>query len=741
IFENGLAHGGLPLALQNHALIKHLNLQEQRECLISADEKYMVLPNPNHEVRLFYGDRYGDKKLTVQKDWTIDGKKHGYELQALTKNHLAYHANEENIPVTSSLPLALTDGTSDYWYATNNSGEGLLVQNNSPVYSIDSKGIITVLDKEGKKTPYQLSQLDKRWHSVIHNFESNNFILAHTSASHTLIKLPRYNLTLEVDTAGTEPALVYPETGERIVEGSSPIHPNVGGLVLSKGDYSRCLVPVARFYATEDDAEQSDFYPVVHDTNGTIAKAELKAAWERQPPAQEPMWQYQGSEKYVSFRLQDGEPVADTVADALYLAYTYLATDQTEKAWAVLEDCNTRLGGLTGDPAELQFLSWICKDMPHILPNSNIDAEDATKSTPPYVACQLKALGLASDFLMQDRKFDLKAPSLEDSANAHYALNQHQGLEKFLKALPGTIYQTFDRYQSMGRHLEHGYQLSNHERKSLLDYYHMSQPKPDRAPRGSLGYEWMNLTIEAIQQERDALLAREKAKTSTPADKKRLEFIDKQLKKLQNVSKKSTKLEEVSIDLSISSSSFIREAHLLPGTVKALESWQDDVFDSKLGTIELTKAVAELSSSMTDDTFITNFPAYLQLARSNKDPELQKRLLTFCKQTLLASRHVPFYNQESNIPLLCNILYRVVSMPGHHYSWGAVKFSQLVSIVSGFEVGENTIGESPKVPPIKVLQAKDIYTKVLATPEQILARKRPEHIPLVATKLEKTSLL
>lgn len=41
--------------------------------------------------------------------------------------------------------------------------------------------------------------------------------------------------------------------------------------------------------------------------------------------------------------------------------------------------------------------------------------------------------------------------------------------------LPNTIYHTFTRYQSMRRHMEDTYNLSQTERKRLLDHYHQAQ--------------------------------------------------------------------------------------------------------------------------------------------------------------------------------------------------------------------------------------------------------------------------
>ena len=175
LFEKKLARGGVPLAIQNHPLIKHLGLNHIRECFATADESYLVLSDKDTEVRLFYKDN----KLTVQKDWTIQKKKGSYELQALTDDHLAKHAHANITVIEKSLPKVLTDGSMDYWRNTANSNEGLLVQNNVPKYSIRA-GKLWPLDSNGREIGYHLTALGA---SPIKKFESNEFVLAYSSPS------------------------------------------------------------------------------------------------------------------------------------------------------------------------------------------------------------------------------------------------------------------------------------------------------------------------------------------------------------------------------------------------------------------------------------------------------------------------------------------------------------------------------------------------------------------------------
>lgn len=742
LFENGLARSGVPLVIQNHALIKRLGFQEVRECLMSTHETYMILSKQDEEVHLFYNN----SKLIVQKDWTIRGSKNGYELQALTKDHLAQRANSDIIPITSSLPAILTDGSMDFWVNTNDPHEGILVQDNIPMYSF-RHGKIWVLDPQGDETGYQLSALED---SPLKNFESTQFLQTHKGHSHSIVKLQRYNLNFNIKASG----IINTETGEQVVDRPSPIHPAVAGLVMAKNTQERYLVPVARFYATEHGAERSDFYPVVHDISGTIATASLEEYWISHPPLNKPMWRYKNSEKSISFRLKDGEPIADNVADALYLVYIYLATNQTEKAWKTLEECSTRLGGLTGDPVELQFIAWICKDLPHLLPSakSQYEQEKPSRKTPPYVACQLKAMSMLCDHLTQGRTFDLKLPHLqENTANSQYDSIQHDHLKNFLTALPATVYQSFSRLQSMRRHLEHTYTLSTLERKRLLGYYHQTQPK-EHAPQGALGFEWMSLSLELLLEERDSLLARYVAdKSLSPADQSRLDLIQSRLKKLKPVVAKSTSLERVAIDLSLPNDSKINRTHLKPKVIESLELWHHRLPGDPIDDAVLNRAINTLSSNISEDDFIANFPAYLQLALSRQglpnvfsrvvgfitqqtDPKvaMRKTLIDFCTQTLIAKRHISLDKQDSNIPLLCNILYRVLrNIEAVDSIYGNIKFDELI-----------TRARALHGLPLMVYQAKDVYQGILATPDEVMAHQvRPKRTPLRTTKKPLASLI
>ena len=340
-------------------------------------------------------------------------------------------------------------------------------------------------------------------------------------------------------------------------------------------------------------------------------------------------------------------------------------------------------------------------------------------------------MSLLGDYLLQDRKFDLTPPQANGTANAYYDSLQHKQLEQFLTSLPSTIYTSFTRLQAMRRHLDHRFTLSTSERKSLLNYYQQSQPQKDAAPRGALGYEWMALTLETLQQERESLLSRSQAGVSTQADQRRLEFISDKLKELKPVVAVSTTLETINIDLSLPTNPLLLDCY--SNTPEEKDSWQNNLpLRQQLDKPVLQAAMDALSLNIDEDEFIKHFPAYFQIACAN-DGLQRQQLVDFCSQTLIANRHEPLNKQESLVPVLCNILYRVLDNKDvllDSFHGETIKLSNLVTTVRHFVV-----------PALAIYQAKDIYQDILARPEDILGQERPARKPLTTPKQQDRSVV
>lgn len=726
LFENNLSHSGLPLNLKNHPLLRHLQLNNPQQCSSSADECYFYLIQDKKRAKIYHQNN----KLTVQQYWTSDHVEQLYELQALTPNHLALEANQSINHIINDLPRILLDTGSDYWRSLSTPITGLLVQNNKARYKITDA--IYLLDEQENSTPFILKPLKNPWAALLTRFESSQFLLHHQSSDAAYVDLPRFNLRFSL----SHNNLTLEETKENILNCASPIHPSIAGLVLKKDTQQRMLVPIAPFYASTTGAEASGFYPLIHDINTTIAQNHIEKNLSHLQ--KKPLWSYKNSGNYVSFRLKDGEAVADNAADALYLAYLYLASNQTQKAWNVLEDCRTRLGGLTGSADELKYCLWICNELPHILTGNDKETQKARRKTPPYIACKLKALSLLCDALSQELPFKIPNPTSEPStANYHWEKKQQDDQVNFLSSLPIIIYSDFTRLQAMRRHLEESYTLSAIERKRLLTYYQQSQNSSD-APKGTLGYEWMLLNIETLVQERLTLLALKNINSLSEADSLRLNQIETHLTHLKPVISISSTLKLNPIDLNLPGLCEIKQAHLSKATSSTLNDWINNLPGTTASEGLLNKAMNALSSSLSEDKLVVYFPVYLQIMLGS-NPDRKKLLADFCQSTLIAERHIPLDKQTKNRALFSNILHRVVT--------NNEKINQLKT---PFTFQQLTL-ETKKITPyaLPVYEIVDEYKNILSTPAEILKRipqqsalspsaLKSSYIPFVNTMTQST---
>lgn len=721
-FVNRVAKSGVPLIIQNHSLIHHLGLQHITSCYSNKDESRLTLSENNSQTFLFYRN----KQLTVQKDWRINGKNRRYELQALSPEHLAYKANITKPPVTRQLPAVLMDGSMDFWAQAGSKNRGILVQNNQARYYM--KNELILLDEKGQITQSRLAPPTQWQQHLLHRFEHDTFMLHIESPDGSRVELPRYQLVFEQRIRHGETVLIHRDSGEQLVQAASPVHPLVAGIVLSKEGYSRYLVPVQRVYVSLQHLETCDVYPFVHDINNRIPQEVLDR--DEKDSLNKAIWHYQNSEQYVSFQLENNEPVTDTVADALYLTYLYLASNQPGKAWSTLENCNTHLGGLTGDSKELLYLTWIVQDLPFILAQEDkrleaVEHDDPHRCSLPYVATQLKAISLLCDYLNQGHRITLPEQKKQSATNnQRYAELQRRSLNQFMDKLPSTLYDLFTRMQALRRHARHTFTLSRQERQQVLRYYHERFPK-NQAPLGALGCEWTQLSFEALLKEQSVLISRQRAGTElSVTDSNRLSLIQQRIDALQPVLAKSTLLEQVPIDLDLPKDQKINSARLTKLTQDAMETWLDNLPGKAGSELEMNQAVDRLDSEINDDDFILNFPLFFQLAchgngdssssssssMSNLDiPASQLR--DFCTKTLIANRHITVIKQHSNIPFLCNLLYRIMenTLQFREYTQsGSLKLGQLINKARILPVTA-----------IRVYQAKDCYQDVLLNPDDL----------------------
>jgi len=715
--ENGFKQSGMPLEIRNHPLVQYLGLGDVRTCKMSSNGKFFSIPWGTDEHYYIYINTKND--LTVQKDWFIDDKLMRFELQSLTPSHLG----SKKAIVSNILPI-LKDGRWEFWKNTSRDQAGLLVCDGQPRYLLNGV-IFWVLDSKGNKTGEQLVSDVPR---IFRCFEGQEFTRMHRTPHRSVVYCPRYSLCFE----GGANGFIWPETGEKILDTKPPIHPVVACLVLDSNGQQRCLVPVARFYATDAMDPLSGFYATVHDKSNRIAEDCLdEHRKKKSQPGPEALWDFEGSQSFYFYPLEEGKPRANNVLAGLYLAYIYLATNQPEKAWETLEDCNTRLGGITEAPEALQFISWICNAVPY--QPSTLKSKETKRQTPPYVACQLKALSLLAGALIQGANFNLKISSKEKTANKLYETIQVKEQQEFLSALPKRIYELFTLYQTMGRYLADRYRLSFFERKCLFRMMNLSKIPMSF---GALGVEWMQISLESILKERDFLQAMHTPQILADRQQKWLAFIEKQLKAIEPVRAESTALMLVEIDLTLPESAAINDAKLSVDEKKALDRCDQQLLvtvDPKTNV----SAMSSLSSRIELIEFLKHFPVYFQIALKKTDDDQLKALDRFCMALLIAERHTPFAKHRSPMPILCRVLYGLChnkpskSRLAKELLGAEKKMSALIGLVRHWPV-----------PPLKVYEAKHQLSHVLATPAEWMAnRRRPQAHSICLPSTANSSLI
>ena len=128
--------------------------------------------------------------------------------------------------------------------------------------------------------------------------------------------------------------------------------------------------------------------------------------------------------------------------------------------------------------------------------------------------------------------------------------------------------------------------------------------------------------------------------------------------------------------------------------------------------------IASLGSKISEYDLIRYLPSLIRIARSNPNanasiPMLQHTLRHFCIATLRSARHIAFEDQDTPIPYLANVLYRILENPGCLGTRTTCHWEELIELVKPLAVY-----------PIHVLQAKDVYAEILASTTDLVSALR-----------------
>ena len=520
--QEGFASLPIPPAILEHRVLPYLGVEHLEPCFCSSDQKVFELAGGTF--RFIQATEGG--LFRVQKKWTVDGKSQWFELhdQSLAQKK-AFGLDSITIPL--NFPLILKQRDTALWVSTGEPKTMLLTERNQPSYQCVSVPTdstawkIEELNQEGLPTGYTLCKGETWVHRLLHQFEGQDFMVVCEQGRDFRIKLGRYGITLvaHVNPLGEAELGIEGSPDLRLVGQMKALIPEASGLIFEDVQSKKrsCLMPLQPYRNTGEPSALTEFYRLEPDLlaqipNKVIAKIDQQTAVERLP------WQYSGTEHFLRYELSpDGMPVAETPSNALYLCYVYLCAHQPEKAWAVLEDCKTRLGGLRGTVDELSMLELIMKSMPYLVEDND---EKSRPNTPVYIACKLKALALFTNGYSPDKALQFPV-QLFDTATPDGAYQdvRFKQLKLFYGALNQDLQQLYSRYQNMERSLEHGFNLRDDEKKSLLDYYHFNLPAPPEGTSkalGALGFSWQMLGLKMLRKELGAINALQQTKQNLP---------------------------------------------------------------------------------------------------------------------------------------------------------------------------------------------------------------------------------
>ncbi|MDP3560296.1 MAG: DUF3638 domain-containing protein, partial [Legionellaceae bacterium] len=732
LFSEKGAYCAAPLDLLAHPIARAFGLNAKSSCFVSVDGQTYSFDKPPTKFTKS-GDSY-----SISRIWpNAAGEDELYVLTPLSIEHSLYWSFP---PVTSfglfnwlTPPPLLQERDTLLWRGVNTD---LLSQPNGTILARGDRKSGELTEQKSHKI---LLEHHQTWiQEKLRVFEDPSLFTFWGDKSEYSIQLARYGLTFTASPASTEIQWSWEGQAYQLVEPSPALGEDIAHLMFKHQDEEVAVLSVQKFITSGERAENSEYYRLQQDKS---AKIPVKVMQELLKTKEPQCWQYSNTERFMVYKMHKGQPVPATSAEALYLCYLYLGANQPEKAWAVLEDCDTRLGGLAGTYEELQYLQWMMQALPHVLEDNDADAEI---SSPPYVACKLKALSLLTQFSSMGKEIAFPdAVSAPETVNGQYERHIIAESKKFYANINGYIYEYFLKLQAMRRDLSADYVFNtiNHEKsrveiESLLDYYHENLPKVEgeRVAVGALGYEWVQLHLNTLKKEWEKLSAKNKVQPLTDYEQRRLQEIEAFLDTHEGVSKLCSKLvyREVSLDLpgniAINRAGLSEESKIL----LAQPSWyQKAPIFSETSTFEQQQSAIDLLDiNISDELLIQNFNAYFLMATTAASAEnalepLQKELMDFCEATLLAHRHVALEKQATNIPLLCNILYRLL----HHVGSDLPKIDNMDDLIKH---ARSLPAEALKVPELQndahelLISARDLWN---SSPSKI-ETKAPKNLAL-----------
>ena len=209
-------------------------------------------------------------------------------------------------------------------------------------------------------------------------------------------------------------------------------------------------------------------------------------------------WDLAGTQQVAKFQIgANGELIASSSVDYLYLAYLYSANDKMDEAFKALQKFE-ELGGFSGSREEAQILSWMfpirkefknaqgemeirnCAGIPYAM-----ESEPKRKdypvveqlSTPELWTFRSKVLGKLINYFDTQGEFDFKSDRRQPAFKVENKRIGYFLKKKNRKNLENIVFEHLEHYQSLRRNVRARFRLKTLEHFSLFHFLPESRRK------------------------------------------------------------------------------------------------------------------------------------------------------------------------------------------------------------------------------------------------------------------------
>lgn len=436
-------------------------------------------------------------------------------------------------------PKWLTDQSFSYWYnpkigmviASKTSGENLYyctIDSSKNVfkeiYKLNKGHTVSKLvnfykpfyhfDKHPIKNPFQF----------LEKFESPAFLqifrTLKTNSTDTrkdlelTINLPRYGLNFSKEMAQSSDELVWQQDKRFALDLSQkapPIKSFLNYLRLKSIDarakLKDCLlIPFQPFVTVNKhhfELDTSGLY-LRHVSSGRFLKPYQRGRVTSVPlnkgtsfdPTE---WNITNTCHYIRYNMsKSGNISCESASDCLFLAYIYIAVNDSEQAFKYLDQFQ-KMGGFSGTKHEAAILSWLLNGIPYqlfLIPSENepeiTSAEkDSMISTPDLTAFRLKVIYLYLIFVNSQRNFILNDPA-KDTINSSYIKTENKKLRSFFitENISEITKSLLNEYQGAKNNIPYNRKLTHKELSQLFYFLELQRigfrPNLERERRKAL---------------------------------------------------------------------------------------------------------------------------------------------------------------------------------------------------------------------------------------------------------------